>query len=265
MANLRRNVVASRSTERREQNQSWLTRSTKFIPTMLTPRSAPAPMDSRCDPAPAFDKNEYALRRGKSNFRFYQLKHSAVQSTSSNTKGDRAKSKSTKAKNKPRAQAAMQSQASASDAATATASELQVEVRTEVFHATLLWERIVSHLERHVKPGRHSYGLRSYENCFPGHKVVDTLMGYLNTVLPRAVKKTQARLLGQKLMLTGVIVDARNKDKSMFRENRLYRFTGSHFWDPPRETQPQALHRCGRPQDRAEVRSSFCNSGIGRV
>ncbi|CAI8043443.1 hypothetical protein GBAR_LOCUS24088, partial [Geodia barretti] len=111
----------------------------------------------------------------------------------------------------------------------------QVELRTDGFQATLLWERIVSHLERSVKPGRHSYTLRSYENCFPGHKVVDCLMGYMNSVLPKSVKKSQARLLGQKLLLTRVIEDARKKEKTVFRESRLYRFTGIHFWDPPSE------------------------------
>ena len=111
----------------------------------------------------------------------------------------------------------------------------QVELRTDGFQATLLWERIVSHLERTVKSGRHTYALRSYDNCFPGHKVVDCLMGYMNSVLPKSVKKSQARLLGQKLLLTRVIEDARKKEKTVFRESRLYRFTGIHFWDPPSE------------------------------
>ena len=115
------------------------------------------------------------------------------------------------------------------------ASETQVELRTEGFQATLLWERIVSHLERTVKPGRHTHALRSYDNCFPGHKAVDCLMGYMNSVLPKSVKKSQARLLGQKLLLTRVIEDARKKEKTVFRESRLYRFTGIHFWDPPRD------------------------------
>ena len=115
--------------------------------------------------------------------------------------------------------------------------ETQIELRTEGFQATLLWERIVSHLERTVKPSRHSYALsmKSYDNCFPGHKVVDCLMVYMNSVLPKSVKKSQARLLGQKLLLTKVIEDARKKEKTVFRESRLYRFTGVHFWDPPRE------------------------------
>lgn len=111
----------------------------------------------------------------------------------------------------------------------------QIELRTDGFQATLLWERIVSHLEKNVKVGRHTYGLRSYDNCFPGHKVVDCLMGYMNLVLPKSVKKSQARLLGQKLLLTRVIEDARKKEKTVFRESRLYRFTGIHFWDPPSE------------------------------
>ena len=135
--------------------------------------------------------------------------------------------------------------------ATEGAAATQVELRTDGFQATLLWERIVLHLERTVKPGRHSYTLRSYDNCFPGHKAVDCLMGYMNSVLPKSVKKNQARLLGQKLLLTRVIEDARNKDKTAFREGRLYRFTGIHFWEPPRDV--HGSRGCSMSQPGAEV------------
>ena len=135
--------------------------------------------------------------------------------------------------------------------ATEGAAATQVELRTDGFQATLLWERIVSHLERTVKPGRHSFALRSYDNCFPGHKAVDCLMGYMNSVLPKSVKKNQARLLGQKLLLTRVIEDARNKDKTVFREGRLYRFTDIHFWEPPRDV--HGTRGCSMSQPGAEV------------
>lgn len=138
-------------------------------------------------------------------------------------------SRESRPKARPRPRSAMEQ--STSEGATAT----QVELRTDGFQATLLWERIVSHLERTVKPSRHSYALRSYDNCFPGHKVVDCLLVYMNSVLPKSVKKSQARLLGQKLLLTKVIEDARKKEKTVFRESRLYRFTGIHFWHPPRD------------------------------
>ena len=136
---------------------------------------------------------------------------------------------------RPRSKSAMEPASRAGCESGGDGGSTQVELRTEGFQATLLWERIVSHLERTVKAGRHTYALRSYDNCFPGHKVVDCLTGYMNSVLPKSVKKSQARLLGQKLLLTRVIEDARKKEKTVFRESRLYRFTGIHFWDPPCE------------------------------
>jgi len=243
MACPRNSVLSSWSSERTDQKNSWLCRSVKFLPSMLTPRSAPPATASRIDPA----TDERTLRR-KSYFRLYQLKK-----TGSSSKEDCGSSKPPKRRARPM-QAAMQQPPSAGATAAAAA---QVELRTDAFQATLLWERIVSHLERDVKPGRHSYGLRSYENCFTGHKAVDSLMSYLNSVIPRTVKKSQARLLGQKLLLTGVIVDVRNKDKTVFRENRLYRFTGHHFWDPPRESPGSRGHRCSMGQDRTEVSSHW--------
>lgn len=99
------------------------------------------------------------------------------------------------------------------------------------FGATLLWEKIVTHLERSVKSGRHSQGLRTFAGCFLGAKAVECLSAYLNSTLPRTTKREQVCVLCKKLLLTGVLEDVRNKDKTEFREDRLYRFTRYHFWE----------------------------------
>lgn len=99
------------------------------------------------------------------------------------------------------------------------------------FGATLLWEKIVTHLERSVKSGRHSQGLRTFVGCFLGAKAVECCSAYLNTVLPRTTKREQVCVLCQKLLLTGVLEDVKSKSKTEFREDRLYRFTRYHFWE----------------------------------
>ena len=106
----------------------------------------------------------------------------------------------------------------------------EVDAHTDVFRATLLWEKIVIHLERTVKRGRRTQGLRTFEDCFMGSKAVDCLTAYLNTILPKTTKRSQVRVLCQRLQLTGVIEDVRSNEKTVFREGRLYRFTGNHFW-----------------------------------
>lgn len=189
----------------RERGSSWLSKSFKFILGSARPTTT---------------------RHTTQDFR-HARKKTGLQWRISSAK--ERSSRDSRPKFRPRPRSVMEQ--STSEGATAT----QVELRTDGFQATLLWERIVSHLERTVKPSRHSYALRSYDNCFPGHKVVDCLMVYMNSVLPKSVKKSQARLLGQKLLLTKVIEDARKKEKTVFRESRLYRFTGVHFWDPPRD------------------------------
>lgn len=200
-------IVCSRQSLQR--GRSWLSKSFKFLL-----RSAP-PADSTG-----------TTRHTAQDFRHARKKTGLQRRISS---ANECSSKQLGPKSRPRSRSTMEP--STSEGASGT----QVELRTDGFQATLLWERIVSHLERTVKPGRHSYALRSYDNCFPGHKAVDCLMTYMNSVLPKSVKKSQARLLGQKLLLTKVIEDARKKEKTVFRESRLYRFTGMHFWDPPRD------------------------------
>ena len=221
-----------------ERNNSWLTTSFKFLQQL---RGAPrAAADGRTEePRPHISRNARQKSPYISNFGLQKLKRRNT------TASDRSSSKHPKREVRPRSKSAMESSATEGAAAT------QVELRTDGFQATLLWERIVLHLERTVKPGRHSYTLRSYDNCFPGHKAVDCLMGYMNSVLPKSVKKNQARLLGQKLLLTRVIEDARNKDKTVFREGRLYRFTGIHFWEPPRDV--HGSRGCSMSQPGAEV------------
>ena len=108
-----------------------------------------------------------------------------------------------------------------------------VEDSTGAFQATLLWEKIVMHLERSVKSRRRTRRLRTFEDCFPGSKAVECLTDYLNTILPKTIQRSQVRTLCQKLLLTGVIEDVKNKEKSVFQEGRLYRFTGYHFWETP--------------------------------
>lgn len=108
-----------------------------------------------------------------------------------------------------------------------------------VFKATVLWEKIVSHLEESIKCGRHTQSLRTYTNCFQGSKAVDCLLVHLNTILPKTVKRHQVQTLCQKLALTGVIEDVKDKEKSVFRESRLYRLTKNHFWTNPAEVNVQ--------------------------
>lgn len=103
------------------------------------------------------------------------------------------------------------------------------------FKATLLWGKIVSHLETSIKCGRHTQSLRSYSNCFQGSKAVDCLFAHLQKVLPKPVKRQQVQILCQKLLLTGVIQDVKEKEKGLFREGRLYRLTKNHFWDSTEE------------------------------
>lgn len=106
----------------------------------------------------------------------------------------------------------------------------QVDPQSAAFKATLLWDKIVVHLERSLKCGKHAQGLRIYDNCFQGSKAVSNLTSYLNSILPKTVKKDQVIILCQKLLDSGVLEDVKEQEKSMFRENRLYRFTNDHFW-----------------------------------
>lgn len=99
------------------------------------------------------------------------------------------------------------------------------------FQATLLWEKIVLHLERTVKSSRHTLGLRTFENCFHGSKAVDCLVLYLNTILPKTIQRSQAVVLCQKLLESGVMQQI--KGKKEFCEKGLHRFTYNHFWEPP--------------------------------
>ena len=105
----------------------------------------------------------------------------------------------------------------------------------DLFKATLLWDKIVAHLEKSIKCGRHTQALRSYSNCFQGSKAVDCLLPHLNSVLPKTVRRHQVQTLCNKLVSTGVIEDVRDKDKGVFREGRLYRLTKNHFWANPAE------------------------------
>ena len=101
------------------------------------------------------------------------------------------------------------------------------------FMATALWENAVFHLENSIKQGRHTRGLRIYENCFRGAQAVTCLSTYLNAVLPKTVSRGQVLILCQKLVTTGVMEDVKDKERTMFKEGRLYRFSKEHFWQQP--------------------------------
>lgn len=104
-----------------------------------------------------------------------------------------------------------------------------------LFKATALWDKIVAHLEESIKCGRHTQSLKTYTNCFQGSKAVECLLVHLNAVHPKPVKRHQVQTLCQKLVLTGVIEDVKDKDKGVFREGKLYRLTRNHFWANPTE------------------------------
>ena len=116
-----------------------------------------------------------------------------------------------------------------------------------MFKATALWEKIIAHLEKSVKCGRHTQSLRTYTNCFQGSKAVDCLLSHLNVILPakKTVKRNQVQVLCQKLALMGVIEDVKEKEKCVFREGRLYRLTRNHFWSNPiTEVRIQGGEKC---------------------
>ena len=108
-----------------------------------------------------------------------------------------------------------------------------------VFPATLMWDNIVSHLEKTLKCSRHRHHFRSYYNCFSGSKAVKCLVIYLRIVMQRSITKKQAQALCEQLLITDVIenVSCKNKDVRTFKESRLYRFTGYHFWEDLKNSQ----------------------------
>ena len=105
--------------------------------------------------------------------------------------------------------------------------------QADPFRATALWENTVFHLENSIKSGRHTRGLKIYNNCFRGADAVACLSTYLNTVLPKTVSRQQVLVLCQKLVMTGVMEDVKDKERTMFKEGRLYRFSKEHFWQQP--------------------------------
>lgn len=99
------------------------------------------------------------------------------------------------------------------------------------FKATLLWEKIVLHLEGSIKCGRHAHKLKIYDKCFRGAQAVACLSTYLNAILPRTVSREQVLTLCQKLVMTGVMEDVKDEEASTFKEGHLYRFSKYHFWE----------------------------------
>lgn len=126
------------------------------------------------------------------------------------------------------------------------------------FRATTLWEDTVFQLENSIKPGRHTSGLRIYESCFRGAEAVACLLTYLNAVLPKTVSLGQVLILCHKLVVTGVMEDVKDKERTMFKEGRLYRFSKEHFWQQPTgalsrssPTHHSALRGCLSPTRRS--------------
>lgn len=101
------------------------------------------------------------------------------------------------------------------------------------FRATALWENTILHLENSIKPGRHTRGLRIYDNCFRGAEAVACLSTYLNAVMAKTVSRGQVLILCQKLVMTGIMEDVKDKGRTTFKEGRLYRFSKEHFWQQP--------------------------------
>ena len=109
------------------------------------------------------------------------------------------------------------------------------------FKATLLWERIVQHMEAHIKCGRHTHKLKIYDRCFRGTQAVACLSTYLNATLSRTISREQVLTLCQKLVRTGVMEDVRDCDAVTFKEGHLYRLSKEHFWETPSPTKANAI------------------------
>ena len=105
----------------------------------------------------------------------------------------------------------------------------QEDPQSTAFKATLLWDKIVVHLEEVLSVGNTLMVLESTTIVFKAQKLC-IISQHLNSILPKTIKKDQVLVLCQKLLDSDVLQDVREQEKSMFRECRLYRFTKNHFW-----------------------------------
>ena len=117
------------------------------------------------------------------------------------------------------------------------------------FPATIMYAKIVSHLEKSLEPGRHFHRLQRFSNCFFGHSMVDCLLTYCLTTLHSSIKREKAVEMCRRMLGHGVIENVshrRQQDREgvVFKGSRLYRFTGNHFWEETTElvSNPKFTH-----------------------
>ena len=104
------------------------------------------------------------------------------------------------------------------------------------FPATLMYAKIVSHLENNLQSTRHFYHLQKFNNCFCGQSMVNCLMSYCVASLQTCITKEKATEMCKRLLTHGVIENVSHKKQQetegiVFKCSRLYRFTGNHFWE----------------------------------
>ncbi len=84
--------------------------------------------------------------------------------------------------------------------------------------ARVLWIDIIDHL----------YDSLLCTKCFFGHELVSVLQMYLQTVTETFVHCNEVKLVSSRLLVSGVVKDARKENCSEFRESRLYRFSSNY-------------------------------------
>ena len=99
-----------------------------------------------------------------------------------------------------------------------------------------MYAKIVSHLENNLEPGRHFHRLQRFNDCFCGHSMVECLLAYCLTTLNSCIKREKATEMCRRLLGHGVIENVSHRKQQetegmVFKDSRLYRFTGNHFWE----------------------------------
>lgn len=114
------------------------------------------------------------------------------------------------------------------------------------FKATTMYAKIVSHLETNLECKRHFYHLQRFNNCFFGQRMVNCLLAYCITSLNSCMTKDKAIEMCNRLLDHNVIEDVshRKRPGTTFKCNRLYRFTGKHFWEDTCNTIPELVSIC---------------------
>lgn len=114
------------------------------------------------------------------------------------------------------------------------------------FPATTMYAKIVSHLETNLECKRHFYHLQRFNNCFFGQRMVNCLLAYCITSLNSCMTKDKAIEMCNRLLDHKVIEDVshRKRPGTTFKCNRLYRFTGKHFWEDTCNTIPELVCIC---------------------